>query len=192
MVVLGITAGLARDSALSNPGSGCRGDAMLPFEPTRPAHCQALPALRRGVTAPPSTALTKGGISPSPRARYGFGARWRFTPRPCPPGVATASTIPGGKAVRTPPWNAANQPAPAAAAQTARAVLPASVRPRGRWLRPPTSTSAPTPRSASALRSGPRPGFAAGPRRARPRGRPGAGDTPDGVDAPSRRHRDVP
>ena len=99
---------------------------------------------------------------PSQRARYGFGARWRFTPRPFPPGVATASTIPGGKAVRTPPWNAANQPAPpaaAAVAQTARAVLPASVRPRGRWLRPPTSTSAPTPRSASALRSGPRPGF---------------------------------
>jgi len=98
----------------------------------------------------------------SPRAWYGFGARWRFTPRPCPSGVATAASIPSGKAVRTPPWNAANQPAPpgaAAVAQTARAVLPASVRPRGRWLRPPTSTSAPTPRSASALRSGPRPGF---------------------------------
>ena len=61
-LTLGITAGLARDSAPSNPGSGCRGDAMLPFEPTRPAHGPALPALRRGVTAPPSTALTKGGM----------------------------------------------------------------------------------------------------------------------------------
>ena len=63
-LTLGITAGLARDSAPSNPGSGCRGDAMLPFEPTRPAHGPALPALRRGVTALPSTALTKGGESP--------------------------------------------------------------------------------------------------------------------------------
>ena len=71
-LTLGITAGLARDSAPSNPGSGCRGDAMLPFEPTRPAHGPALPALRRGVTAPPSTALTKGGESPpeyAPRRR---------------------------------------------------------------------------------------------------------------------------
>ena len=68
-LTLGITAGLARDSAPSNPGSGCRGDAMLPFEPTRPVHCPALPALRRGVTAPLSKALTKVG-SP-PRRRLG-------------------------------------------------------------------------------------------------------------------------
>ncbi len=107
-LTLGITAGLARDSAPSNPGSGCRGDAMLPFEPTRPAHCPALPVLRRGVTAPPSTALTKGGESPSPRAWYGFGARWKFTPRPCPPGVATAPSIPGGKAIQTPLRKAAD------------------------------------------------------------------------------------
>ena len=72
------------------PGRGCRGDAVLPFEPlakvgadlgpehllalpsamlsphppARPAtHCPARPAHRRGVTAPPSTALTNGGES---------------------------------------------------------------------------------------------------------------------------------
>ena len=90
-LTLGITAGLARDSAPSNPGSGCRGDAMLPFEPTRPAHCPALPALRRGVTAPPSTALTKGGESASPKARYGLGARWKLTPR-LPPSTGRSRT----------------------------------------------------------------------------------------------------
>ena len=82
----GITAGLARDSAPSNPGSGRRGDAVLPFAPlgkvgrehflalpgamlgrhprVRPAtHCPARPTPRCGVTAPPSTPLTSGGES---------------------------------------------------------------------------------------------------------------------------------
>jgi len=99
---------------------------------------------------------------PSPRARYGFGARWKFTPRPCPPGVAPAPTIPGGKAVRTPLRDAADQPDPppaAAVAQTARAaLLPASARvvagsghPRRPWPRHRV------PRLP--LRNGPSPGF---------------------------------
>ena len=109
---------------------------------------------------------------PSPRARYGFGARWRFTPRPCPPGVAPAPTIPGGKAVRTPLWDAADQPDPpaTAVAQTARAaLLPASARvvarsghPRRPWLRHRD------PRLP--LRSGHRPGFTPRPRRPPVRG----------------------
>jgi len=48
----------------------------------------------------------------SPRAWYGFGTMWRFTPRPCPPGVAPAPTIPGGKAVRTPLRDEADRPEP--------------------------------------------------------------------------------
>ena len=47
---------------------------------------------------------------------------------------------------------------------------PASVRLRGGWLRPPTAVLAPTPRSASPLRSAPRPGFTARPRRPPVRG----------------------
>ena len=103
---------------------------------------------------------------PSPRAWYGFGTRWKFTPRPYPPGVAPAPTIPGGKAVRTPLRDAADQPGPppaAAVAETARAaLLPAAARvvagsghPRRPWSRHRD------PRLP--LRSGPRRGFAAGP-----------------------------
>ena len=88
--------------------------------------------------------------------------RWRFTPRPCPSGVATAASIPSGKAVRTPPWNAADQPDPpaaAAVAQTARAaLLPAAARVVAGSGHP----QAPRPRHRDPrlpLRSGPRPGF---------------------------------
>ena len=111
---------------------------------------------------------------PSPRARYGFGPRWKFTPRPCPPGVAPAATIPGGKAVRTPPWNAATQPAPpaaAAVAQTARAaLLPASARVVA-GSRPPPRRPWPRHRDPRLpLRNGPRPGFTSRPRRPPVRG----------------------
>ena len=47
---------------------------------------------------------------PSPRAWYGFGARWQFTPRPLPPGSLPQPAIPGGKAIRTPLLDAADQP----------------------------------------------------------------------------------
>ena len=110
---------------------------------------------------------------PSPRARYGFGARWRFTPRPCPPGVAPAPTIPGGKAVRTPLRDAVEQPDPppaAAVAETARAaLLPAPARvvaDSGHPLRP-------WPRHRDpllSLRNGPRPGFTPRPWRLPVRG----------------------
>ena len=85
----GITAGLARDVAPSNPGSGRRVDTVLPFAPlgkvgadrgrehflalpgamlgrhppARPAtHCPARPTPRCGVTAPLLTPLTNGGM----------------------------------------------------------------------------------------------------------------------------------
>ena len=131
------------------------------------------PVARQGLAAPlpgrpwRTSNWGRGGSDPPVRGPgTGSGRGGDSHLAPALQGVATAASIPGGKAVRTPTWNAANQPAPpaaAAVAQTARAVLPASVRPRGRWLRPPTSTSAPTPRSASALRSGPRPGFSPRP-----------------------------
>ena len=88
---------------------------------------------------------------PSPRARYGFGTRWKFTPRPCPPGVAPAPTIPGGKAVRTPLVGRGGATRSSSGCRRCRNCprrSPASVRPRGRWLRPPTAALAPTPRSA--------------------------------------------
>ena len=77
---------LARDSAPSNPGSGRRGDAVIPFEDVsadrgcdhllalpgallgrHPAarqatHCPARPATPSGVTAPPQEVLTNGGM----------------------------------------------------------------------------------------------------------------------------------
>ena len=111
---------------------------------------------------------------PSPKARYGFGARWKFTPRPCPPGVAPAPTIPGGKAVRTPLRDAADQPGPppaAAVAQTARAaLLPESARVFA-GSRPPPRRPWPRHRDPRLpLRNGPRPGFTARPRRLPVRG----------------------
>ncbi len=114
---------------------------------------------------------------PSPKARYGFGARWKFTPRPCPPGVAPAPTIPGGKAVRTPLRDAADQPGPppaAAVAQTARAaLLPESARVFA-GSRPPPRRPWPRHRDPRLpLRNGPRPGFTA-----RPRGSPVRGGRP--------------
>ena len=117
----------------------------------------------------------------SPRAWYGFGTRCEFTPRPCPPGVAPAPTIPGGKAVRTPLRDTADQPYPppaAAVAQIARAaLLPASARVVA-GSRPPPRRPWPRHRDPRLpLRSGPRPGFkTAGPRR--PSGLPRVGLPP--------------
>jgi len=64
--------------------------------------------LRRRVARGAPAARAVAVATPSPRAWYGFGARWKFTPRPCPPRVATAPSIPGGKAIQTPLRKAAD------------------------------------------------------------------------------------
>ena len=110
---------------------------------------------------------------PSPRARYGFGTRWKFTPRPFPSGVAPAPTIPGGKAVRTPLWDAADQPDPPAAAAVAKTARAALLPAPARVVDDSSHPRRPWPRHRDPrlpLRGGPRPGFTARPRRPPVRG----------------------
>ena len=110
---------------------------------------------------------------PSPRAWYGFGARWKFTPRPFPSGVAPAPTIPGGKAVRTPLWGAADQPDPPAAAAVAKTARAALLPAPARVVADSSHPRRPWPRHRDPrlpLRSGPRPGFTPRPRRLPVRG----------------------
>ena len=110
---------------------------------------------------------------PSPRAWYGFGTRWKFAPRPCPPGVAPAPTIPGGKAVRTPLRDAADQPDPPAAAAVAKTARAALLPAPARGVADSSHPRRPWPRHRDPrlpLRSGPRPGFTSRPRRPPVRG----------------------
>ena len=66
---------------------------------------------------------------PSPRARYGLGTRWKLTPRPSPPGVAPAPSIPAGRPSRRRCETAADQPIflrlPPLPKRLARFLLPA-------------------------------------------------------------------
>ncbi len=149
----------ARDVSISSANSGrCRphrdvkttrgGDSHFGSPAIHTAAMRCPPRSQRLAASRPGRRLPNGPLwpwperPPSPRARYGFGARWKFTPRPCPPGVAPAPSIPAGRPPETPLCDGGGSTNPLPCwhrCPNGLAPVPyARLRTRGRWPRPPT------------------------------------------------------
>ena len=128
---------------------------------THPQGRQRL-AVRPSARPLPNGPFGRGRERPlAPRAWCGLATSVDSHPRPGLPEVAPEPKVPCGKAIRTPPRDAADQPILRRWSPLANrlAAVPARVRTQRRWPRPPNSTMAPAPRSGSATTQRPPFGF---------------------------------
>ena len=125
-----------------------------------PPRAQRPAALRSNRPLPDGPHRSWRERPPAPRAWCGIAPSVDSHLRPCLPEVAPEPEIPCGKAIRTPPRNAADQPIlfqMVTACQTARGC--SCSRANAESLALSTATMAPTPRSGSATTQRPPSGF---------------------------------